>query len=324
LVVLAFEGNGAEQLVPRVSLTVALVLTALNLGMLIFYIHHVAASLKSTGIASRVGHEFVTTVERLFPPGEAHQTSGDPATQDPTGADTTPSAPVTIRATGPGYLEVVDRDRLLALAVEAGLVIRVALRPSEFVLPGDILAAVTAPDTMGDDQLEEITRSFILGTEPALEQDATDPVHQLLEIAERALSTGINDPHTALACLNWLGVGLTVALQRRPPVTVLRDDEGTARLCVPARGFVELFDPAFSELRYYARTAPGVLIRMLEIIGSLRTHTHDRYVLDTLEHHADLLLGAGNELADPGYVHLVRVAHDQATVQKPTHSPTPV
>jgi len=314
LVVLALEGSGAERAVPRVSLTIALLLAALNLGMLIFYIHHVAATLKSTGIAARVGHEFIGTIERLYPESE-DEPSGK---KQPAGTSfferTAVGAHLEVRASGPGYVQAIDRESLLALATGAGLTIQVIPLPSDFVIPGDLLARAAPAENVGEHRRHEIERAILLGREPTLEQDAAHGASQLLEVAERALSPGINDPHTALACLNWLGVGLAVLVQRKPREPVVYDNAGTPRLFLSSRDFADLLNHSFSQLRYYARSAPTVLIRMLEIIGSLRELARENTSKAVLERHADLILELTHGLEDSGWMHLVRVAHHRATL----------
>ena len=93
-----------------------------------------------------------------------------------------------------------------------------------------------------------------------------------MEIAVRALSPGINDPFTAIACLDRLGGGLSKLAARATPSSYYYDDEDSLRVIGQSVTYGELVDTAFDQIRQYGRTSVGVTIRLLETIAVIAAH----------------------------------------------------
>jgi len=66
----------------------------------------------------------------------------------------------------------------------------------------------------------------------------------------RALSPGVNDPHTAINCLNWLHAGLRVALQYNGGLRAIKD----GRVHLSNITFPILLEASFGACRSYVKT----------------------------------------------------------------------
>jgi uncharacterized membrane protein len=118
------------------------------------------------------------------------------------------------------------------------------------------------------DQLTARVRSaFTLGRQRTPRQDFESAVSQLVEIAVRALSPGINDPFTAIACVDRLGSVLSRVAQREMPSPYRHDGQDQLRVIVPAFTFPAILDVAFDQIRQYGRSSAAVTLRLLETIA---------------------------------------------------------
>jgi uncharacterized membrane protein len=121
-----------------------------------------------------------------------------------------------------GYLRAVDEDGLAGWAAERGAVVVLLVRPGDYLFPGATVAELVQGREGGDAE-RAIRDAFSVGSRQAAAQDLQFAVRQLVEIALRALSPGINDPFTAIAVLDRLGAALCeIAPRHLPGATVER------------------------------------------------------------------------------------------------------
>ncbi len=282
LVLRTVRGTDNEPFVPHLAVTVGVVLAMLSLGVLIFFIHHVATSIQVSQVIANVAADLEGAIDRLFP----EQMGRGPA-QDPSeGAACAPSPTFEgahpIVAVGGGYVEAVDSARLLKLAKENKLVLRLDSRPGTFVRSGTPLVSVAPPFTPADDVEESVRATFIIGAERTGTQDLGFFINQLVELAVRALSPGINDPATARSCIDRLEQALYHLAGRRKPSAYRHDDDGTLRVVASAVTFVGMLDLAFLEIARYGRSSVSVSCRLLEALRDLApcvTDEEDRLAL---------------------------------------------
>jgi uncharacterized membrane protein len=119
---------------------------------------------------------------------------------------------------------------------------------------------------------QEINRAFILGTRRTLTQDVEFPMNQLVEIAVRSLSPGINDPFTAMACLDRLGAALCHLAQKPFPSPYRYDAAGKLRVIAEPFHFTQMLDLVFLPIQEYGRTSTLVTLRLLETLAVIAPH----------------------------------------------------
>ena len=230
LFTIGVERNGRE-FVPGVAVAGALLLGFASLGMLVFYIHHVAHSIQVDTIMEKVQLQTLAVAACMHPDLLAGPESVDAATPP---ADTPPDAFVT--AHRPGYVQTVDIPEVTALAERYGCSIRVPFRAGQHVNRGTLVAAVWQRTPAGQPRspaLAEALRGAIrTGFERTLEQDVRFGIRQLVDIACKALSPAINDPYTAVQATDRLSVVLVDLAHRETGDRLVYDDEG--RLLVAA------------------------------------------------------------------------------------------
>jgi len=281
LVLRTVRGTDDEQFVPHLAVTVGVVLAMLSLGVLIFFIHHIATSIQASQVIANVAADLDEAIDRLFPEQMGQGPGPDPRERTASGPPTFEGAHA-IAAVRGGYVQAVDSARLLKLAKETNLVLRLDSRPGTFVRSGTPLVSVAPPFTPADDVEESVRATFIIGAERTGTQDLGFFIDQLVELAVRALSPGINDPATARACVDRLEQALCHLAGRWKPSAYRHDDDGTLRIVASAVTFAGMVDLAFTEIARYGRSSVSVSCRLLEALRDLAPcvmHEEDRLAL---------------------------------------------
>jgi uncharacterized membrane protein len=252
------------EFVPHVSVTVAIGLAVVSVGVLIYFIHHVAVGIQADRVIAVVARDLDGAIDEMFPRQLDERPAGDAHRSEVPLAFTREARP--LRAQASGYIRAIDRESLLALAAERDLVVELVHRPGHFVTRGSVLARVWPPDRVEEPVIEAIHEVIMLGAQRTLEQDVEFAVTQLVEIALRALSPGVNDPFTAVACVDRLGAAVARLAEREMPPPHCHDDAGNLRVIVHGVDFAGAVDAAFDQIRQAARGNVAVSLRLLEAI----------------------------------------------------------
>lgn len=289
LVLRTVRGGDDAQFVPHLSVTLGVVFAMLSLGVLIFFIHHVSTSIQASEIIANVARDLEGAVVRLFPEALGHDVApaAAGATTRPEGFESDARA---VTAAASGYVQAIDGPALLALATARDAVLRIDAEPGRFVRQGTALVRVWPATAVDDVVCAAVRAAFIIGSARTPTQDVLFYVEQLVELAVRALSPGINDPATARMCLDRLGQTLCVMATRQAPATCRHDDGGRLRIVAHPVAFESVAATAFDEIRRYGRSSVSVTVHLLDLIGDIArcvTREPDRAVL--LKHAARIV-----------------------------------
>jgi uncharacterized membrane protein len=287
-------GHGSADFVPHISVTVALVLTLGDLGVLIYFIHHVATSIQLTSVVAGIARDFRSTLWDLNQ--EAVRTRSPVSAIGPemqeVRARLEAGAPVAARTSG--FLQAVGHDRLVRIAASSDALISLLHRPGHFVVEGQPLAVVWPAHAVGDVSLA-LTREHIVGSNRTLTQDPGFAIDQLAEVAIRALSPAVNDTFTALNCIDWLGDCLCRVARDPLPDGIYRDVDGAVRLVDRVITFDRLMKGAFDKIRQAGRGMPAVLIRQLQNLNKVAFAIGADGDREVVARHGEMILRASEE-----------------------------
>jgi uncharacterized membrane protein len=284
------EGDGYSTFVPHLAVTVALILTLVSVGMLIFYVHHIATSLQVSEITAGVARDLERAVAALYP--EPFGGSTEPPVRQP---PPVPDRAVAVQAGTSGYLREIDSEAVLALARECNTIIWLVTRPGDFIIEDRPVAAVHPPPHDAGAFARRLLGAYVIGSDRTSTQDADFAVQQLVEVALRALSPGVNEPFTAITCIDRLGQGLMKLASRSIPSAIRTDDTGAVRVVSQPRTFVELVEAAFDPIARYAGRNPAIARRLLEtlcVLADVAQRGEDRQAIGRL---ADFVSASAGE-----------------------------
>jgi uncharacterized membrane protein len=266
LVLRSLDDTLGRESVPHVAVTVGSVLTVVCLYALLFYVHKIARATVADNVVAQVADDLRRDIHSMLP--EKDKTERAPPAGSPPGPG---SAPVVLALSlgRSGYIQVVDYDRLAALACRENALLEVKVRAGHFVLRNGEHVLVHGERPLGNRAAEAIRSAFVVGGERSPAQDLEYGLRQLVEIALRALSPGVNDPYTAIAVIDRLGAALEEILQHGLQPTLLRDPKGEVRVIAGRSDAQGLVDAAFDGIRQAGRDLPGILIRMADVLGQL-------------------------------------------------------
>ncbi|WP_019586095.1 DUF2254 domain-containing protein [Deinococcus apachensis] len=278
LLVLRTVRSGDENLfVPHLAVTLGLGLALLSLAVLIYFIAHIAGGINVGHVIRLVSRELEGTIGEQFP--------GRDGPAPPTVPVPTEAPAEEVRARDGGYLQALDTRRLLRLARDQGAVIRLTVRPGDFVFPGMVVAHTSPAAVAG------VRDSLVTGPRRTSRQDVEFTARQLVEVAVRALSPGVNDPFTAIAVLDHLGAALCqLSARDMPPGEFWAD--GKLRLVVPVTSYAGLTDVMFHQIRQNGASHPAVMLRLLEVLAAVAEQERAPERRASLRRHADLALRA--------------------------------
>jgi uncharacterized membrane protein len=276
-------------------------LAMVSIGVLIYFIHHVSVSIQADEVVARVGKELEDGIDRLFP-GHLGK-PGSEVSKAPGGADLPAAFAHEARPVGAledGYLQLIDADALMALASDDNLMLRLERRPGHYLVKGRALVMVWPGDRVTETLVDKMNAAFVIGNQRTTAQDVEFSFQQLVEIAVRALSPGINDPFTAIACVDRLGSALCRLARRDMPSALRFDLDGRLRLVAPGSSFEGIVDTAFNQIRQSARSNPAVAIRMLDAIVQIAGHVQRAPDAACLQRHAGMIVkGAREAVPEP-------------------------
>jgi uncharacterized membrane protein len=283
------EGDGYERFVPQLSVTVGILLAIISVAVLIYFIHHASTIIQASHVIENVSEDLHKAIERLFPEkvGRGALENKRQIGEIPFNFEQTSHS---IRANSTGYLQAIDDEELMKIARKYNLLLRIEYRPGKYIIKGCNLAMVFPSDSVNKKLAKKINNAFILGKERTEQQDVEFPINQLVEIALRAISPAVNDPFTAVRCIDRLAAGFCHLVQRDFPSSCRYDKNNKLRIIAQSVTFEELADSAFNQIRQYGKSDAVVTCKLLEAIAQISTYTNNYKFKEALRYHADIIL----------------------------------
>lgn len=265
LVVRAIRGSDVSGgFVPAISVTTAIVLAVISLILLIYFIHHISASIQASHIVRVIADDMSDAIPNLYP-----SETGEPLEQPPAIDRWRSRGEATLTIHRSGYLQTIDLDSLLHLAAQRDLVIEAAVRPGDHLVSGELVARILGCCELDPETIKEVLGSFLVGGERTAEQDIRYQFQQLTDVVVRALSPGINDPFTAINGIDELAVGASELMRRNRVAHHRQDKDGTLRLIVPTPSISEVLEITVGHIAIYGagdRFVMSGLRRVLQIV----------------------------------------------------------
>jgi uncharacterized membrane protein len=255
---------------PVATVLGAMVLALVCVGLLLFFIHHISQAISVNHIVDRIAVETEAMIDEIMPWPHLlnhHVKDAEPLRPNP--------SEVAVLSGDSGYIRFVDTRRLVALAKHYHVTIRVLRRVGHFVPAGIPLTMVSKGNRLPPEGTAELLAAFDLGPTRTLQQDVEFGVLQIVDVALKAISPAVNDPTTAINCIDQLSRILIRFASREPQEELLYDPPGIVRAGIGWIHFERLLEAAFEQIRMYAKTDVAVSLRLLRALDDIAASTPD-------------------------------------------------
>jgi uncharacterized membrane protein len=258
IVLRTIHGGDEDPFVPALAVLGGVVLAFVGVGYLIYFIHHVGVSIQASAIMDRITRE---TVRSLHADADDSDPAHDPT--EPRGSDDSGKRPmrsITAPAEATGYVVRVDVPALLRHACEHDAFITMEQEVGQFVIHGQPLVTMASAGDLSEGFQRKVVHSIEIRRERTAEFDPAYGLRQIVDVALKALSPGINDPTTARIAIDQL-TAIFVEFERVGPRRRAFGGAGAGRprvlLRLPSYG--ALLRDSYGEIRQSANGNVAVL-----------------------------------------------------------------
>lgn len=279
---ITIDAQSTVGLTPSLSVLVALILTLISVGVLIFFVHHIPETLNVGTLTGKVSRQLIHQIKQgRFPSSETLDVGHVESLGDPFDPKLTQS----VRSRSSGYVEAISLGGLVEWADENKMRIRLLRVPGDFVMFGEAVIDVINDDVTADfdhdvfeaETVKDLLSFIALGRERTEFQNLLFLSDELVEIAARALSPGVNDPFTAINCIHRYG-DICLAMMNAPaaPDCVLGKD-GAPRIWANPVSVERLYDALFGQSRQYICEDENASRETLEVLYQLKSRTTETF-----------------------------------------------
>jgi len=280
LLVLRSTHTVPEPFVPTTSVFGALLLALTCLGSLLFFVHHIALAIQANYIVDRIAAETEALIDAALPDKPAPKVDVPPLPPAKTGC--------VVRATQSGYVQLVAVDALVNIAQTRGVTLHIVRHMGQFVPEGAQLAIANEP--LDEEACTACRDAFDLGPIRTMQDDFEFGIRQIVDIALKAISPAVNDPSTAVTCIDHLS-RLLGRVARRGDTEMVRLDESTQKVLVvlPVQGFSRAMDLALNQIRQYGKGDVAVLLRIARALTDIADMTDNPAHKAVILRHAQMI-----------------------------------
>lgn len=302
---------------PRIAVLTAITLSILCILVMIYFIHHIAVSIRPTSIINTISQELSRAIDEVFPtPIGGNETTNPLSDLDQDRLGRFKQGAQEILATRTGYLNLLQEDALLELASDRECLIEITHRPGQFIVKGAVAGRVYPSERWDERASRVFNESLVLSIHRSPAIDIELLFTQLVAIAVRALSPAINDPFTAMTCVDHLGEKLAMLANRQIGSSLRFDAYGVPRVVTHPVTFDDIMHLAFDQIRFYGRQDLRVVVHLLNTIRVIGEVLHTPSEQQVLERYAGVIWGESRGLHTSEYAqNLLSIAYHAACVR---------
>jgi uncharacterized membrane protein len=299
-------GGGADEFVPSLAVFFAFVISLCGVGILIYFIHHIASSIQASNIIASVANETDAAIDRLLPekPDSEFEAYED---QDPVLESLDERTWYPVPAAASGYIQDVSNDALLHLAEDIRTIVRTEHCIGAFVVQDTALVSLALTYPPEQETIDAFNAAYSIARHRTVAQDPAFGIRQIVDIAIKALSPGVNDTSTAVMCVDYLTSILARLTGRQFPSSYRYEGE-SLRVVAIVPSFEGLLADAFDQIRGSAETNVAILARMLGALDTIGSLTTRPSYLQAIDKQVQYIA----ELVD----RCIEASHDRARLEK--------
>jgi uncharacterized membrane protein len=270
---LIYKNPGFEPITTSLSF-IGLLLGILSLLAFIYFINYVIQTISLSNIINGIHEDIHATLKKYY---DAKSITVD---------NLSPKLHVEnsqiIYSNETGYLQTIDEKKLINMCADLNIILKMIYQPGDYIIINTPLMELYYETTkVSDDQIKKILNFILIGNERKIGQDILYPISQMVEIAVRALSPGINDPRTAINCIEILTKPLAFLSTRNPMVSILGKNNKPC-LVRQVNSYQELVKASFRSIFDNAKSNRLVLVSLCNSLAKLVQGSHSLELVDAL------------------------------------------
>lgn len=306
IVLRTIRGGGIDEFVPSLAVFFAFLMSLGGVGVLIYFIHHIALSIQASSIIASISQETNASIDRLLPEQLDQEPSEDEGRQ-PMLESLDERNWYPVPAAESGYIQSVNNAALLSMASSGRTLVRMEHGIGAFVVQNTALVSLALTYPPEQKTIDALNSAYSIGRHRTVEQDPAFGIRQIVDMGIKALSPGVNDTSTAVMCVDYLTSILARLVGRQFP-PVYRYEAETLRVIAIVPSFEGLLAEAFDQIRGSAEVNIAILTRMLGALDTLGSLTINPSHLRALDEQLQWI----DELAN----RCIEATHDRARIKR--------
>lgn len=269
--------------IPQISLLVAILLAISSIIVLIYFFHHIPESINMSTVIAHIGDDIYNQLDCMFPTN-----TGKELSKKPTFITDYPQN-TSVHSTHRGYIRIIDGESLVNSAKKYNVVVKLEARYGDFITENAVFLTIYSKEKLDAAVYKQFGDAIVVGNNRNQESDTLFLIDELVEIIARALSPGINDPFTAMTCLDWLQSTLQKFSRIKPPSSYRYDADDQLRLVAESVSFAQLCDLIFCRVQPYVCRDRNAAVHMMKMMISIHKNSTEEAHKAVVAAHADSL-----------------------------------
>jgi len=299
LVLNALRDTDGYSFVPSISILFAIIAAVANIILLIVFIHQIAVSIQADRVISDISSLISKQVEILFPESIGDKIEDkEEQNSDYDDLKSKYREQISVKSTQSGYLQYIDDGMLIDILTKNDSLFEIYIRPGSFLVKNGEFGVLYSKTKWESEKLTSLLNQFVIGKVKTAQQDLEFSIHQMVEMAARALSPGVNDPYTAIACIDNLTATLCYLAEAKFPSKYRVDKEGNLRVIADVIDFEGVLDAAFNQIRQFSVGSTAVIIRLMDALITILNFTTRESHNQAVIKHAEMVLSLGESTID--------------------------
>ncbi|MGR4069319.1 DUF2254 domain-containing protein [Billgrantia sp. C5P2] len=199
----------------------------------------------------------------------------------------------TIRSRDSGYIQSAKFEALAKIAQNTRIMIHFNFSFGDFVVKDFPIIDIVSNKPPGDEVIQKILNTLEYVEGESTKDHYINGLTQLMEVAVKSLSPGINDPGTARLCIHQITELLSQRLNITPTNMII-NDKGECLVSWHEESFESLIFKLFNPILHYGKKDLSICLSLLKALKTLSNFA-DNTDRQLIQAHADRII---NILAD--------------------------
>jgi len=261
LLVLEDTGSGTRYIVPSLAITISIVC----LFVFVFFIHHVTSWIQVSNLIYNITQSITKRIENDL--ANLKDVTEDPPWDDWEGEEIKHINPQPFFLDKAGYIQFIDINGIIEQAYQDDCIIRVERNINDFVDEETVVLSIWGKKE--ESSLMDYEKFITIGSKQSPFPNIELGMTKIVEIAIRALSPAINDPNTAINCIDNLGRILIKLSKKHLPKSYFNDKNRNLRVIFDQPTYSDYLYKSFSQILSYGVHDATILLAVFRVLTSI-------------------------------------------------------